>query len=126
MPKEKSKYPPGKHPNSQKNLKRWEPGQSGNPNGRPGKTECITHIQREMLSKPCPYAQGKTWAQWLARRGLELAGENPAYYRELLDRLEGKVTQPIEGQITTDVVFTIGKGYANGKPDIQSDKQDAG
>lgn len=119
----------GKHPNSLANLekgKKFQKGQVANPNGRPRNEASITNIQREMLSEPCPYASGKTWAQWLARRGMELAGENAVYYRELLDRLEGKVTQPLEGQITTDVIFTIGKGYANGNSEIQSDKQDTG
>lgn len=93
---------------------RFLPGNKGNTNakGRPPNKLCITNIQREMLALPCPYAEGKTWAQWLARRGMELAGENPAYYRELMDRLEGKVTQPVEGQIDSDVLFIIGKGYA--------------
>ena len=30
----------------------------------------------------------------MARRALELAGENPTYYRELLNRVEGKVGYP--------------------------------
>ena len=116
----------GRHPNSLKNLNPPKKGEVRNPNGRPRKEQSITNIQREMLSQPCPYAEGKTWGEWLARRGLELAGKNAQYYQAVLDRLEGKVTQPFEGQIKADVTFTIGKGYANGKPDIQSDKQDTG
>jgi len=88
---------------------RFLPGNRGNPNarGRPPNELCITNIQREMLSQPCPYAEGKTWAQWLARRGMELAGENPAYYRELMDRLEGKVVQPIGGDPNMPIVTQI-------------------
>ena len=98
---------------------RFLPGHPGNPNakGRPPNELSITSIQRQMLTEPCPYAAGKTWAQWLAKRGMELAGENPRYYCEIMDRLEGKVTQPIEGQIDSEVVFTIGKGYAGDKDD---------
>ena len=96
---------------------RFLPGHAGNPNakGRPRKELCITSILREQLGEPCPYAPGKTWAEWVARRALELAGENPTYYKELLDRVEGKVVQTIEEQIKTDVVFIIGKGYADPK-----------
>lgn len=85
--------------------------------GRPTNELSITNIQREMLSQPCPYADGKTWAQWLARRGMEMAGENQGYYRELMDRLEGKVTQPVSGDIDSEVVFIIGKGYDRDKDD---------
>ena len=79
--------------------------------GRPPNELSITNIQRQMLNEPCPYAEGKTWAQWLAKRGMELAGENPRYYCEIMDRLEGKVTQPIDADIETSVKWVIGKGY---------------
>jgi len=91
----------GNHPNSRAALKKhgFKPGQSGNPKGGPCKEHSITHKQREMLPLPCPYSKkGETWLEWLADRGMALAGENPAYYRELMDRLEGKVTQPIGGE----------------------------
>jgi len=90
----------GEHPNSLKNLEkgRFKKGEVSNPRGRPPKELCITSILREQLGEPCPYAPGKTWAEWVARRALELAGENPTYYRELLDRLEGKVVQPVGGE----------------------------
>ena len=88
-------YKRGEHPNSRRNLEQgqFKKGQSGNPLGRPQKELSITSILRDQLGEPCPYAPGKTWVEWLARRALELAGENPAYYRELLDRVEGKVSQ---------------------------------
>lgn len=79
--------------------------------GRPPNELSITNIQRQMLNEPCPYASGLTWAQWLAKRGMELAGENPRYYCEIMDRLEGKVTQPIEADMNTKVTWVIGKGY---------------
>ena len=116
MEKEKRKI----NPNSLANLEKgqWKKGQSGNPKGHPSNKLSITAEQRKMLPLPCPYAPGKTWLQWLADRGMALAGENATYYRELMDRLEGKVVQPIEGQIDSDVVFVIGKGYdRNGNKD---------
>jgi len=67
------------------------------------------------LGEPCPYAEGKTWAEWLARRALELASENPAYFRELLERVEGKVPQAVNALIgkqeDVHIYYTIGKGY---------------
>ena len=95
----------GMSPNSRKNLVlAWKANNHA-------KKDCsITRIQRDMLPLPCPYAQGKTWAEWLAERGMALAAENVAYYRELLDRLEGKVTQPISGEggepIKTEIIVS--------------------
>jgi len=85
----------GKHPSSLKNLEKgqFRKGQSGNPKGRPPKETCITSILQGKLGQPCDKDTSKTWAEWIALRALELAGENPAYYRELLDRVEGKVLQ---------------------------------
>jgi hypothetical protein len=122
-----TKYPNGKHPNSLKNLQKWAKGQSGNPKGRAPNELCFTAIAKKMLPEICPYdAKGRTWAEYLVERWLAQSVKNPAYFHELIERLEGKVVQPIEGTIKTDVTFTIGKGYANGKPDIQPDKSDAG
>lgn len=87
--------------------------------GRPPNELSITAKQREMLPLPCPYSKkGETWLEWLADRGMAMAGEIATYYSELMDRLEGKVTQPVEGRIDSDIVFNIGKGYArNGNED---------
>ncbi|MFP3897914.1 MAG: DUF5681 domain-containing protein [Dehalococcoidia bacterium] len=80
----------GQHPNSLANLRKFKPGQSGNPRGRPRKELCITSILQKKLGQTCDKDPTRTWAEWLALRALELAGENPAYYRELLERTEGK------------------------------------
>lgn len=102
------------HPNSLKNLK---PQKKGEPcphaKGRPLKGKSITSKQREMLPLPCPYAPGKTWLEWLAERGMALSGDNAQYYKELMDRLEGKVTQTVEGQLDVKVNWVIGKGYSD-------------
>lgn len=106
-------YRRGQHPKSKANLKPVKPGEVKNPAGRPPKELCITSILREKLHEPCDKDPSVTWAEWLARRALELAGENAAYYKELLDRTEGKVVFPITAQEPVDVVFQIGKGYIN-------------
>jgi hypothetical protein len=61
-----------------------------------------------MLSLPCPYSKrNETWLEWLAERGMALAGKNPAYYRELMDRLEGKVLQPVGGEDGKPIKYEI-------------------
>jgi hypothetical protein len=55
---------------------------------------------------------------------MALAGENAAYFRELMDRLEGKVVQSVMGQLNTDIVFTIGKGYSERVSLGQEEKED--
>ena len=95
----------GMSPNSQKQLGK---GRLGNNHAQ--KELSITRIQREMLSQPCRYAPGKTWVEYLAERGMAMASENATYYKELLDRLEGKVTQPIAGEgggpIKTEIIVS--------------------
>ena len=122
---EETKNNPLKTVNNGRDEKgRFAPGNSCG-HGRPRNEMSITAKQREMLPLLCPYSKkDETWLEWLADRGLALAGENPAYYRELMDRLEGKVTQPVEGQIKEDISFTIGKGYD--QPEVPGDKQDTG
>lgn len=119
-----TKYAPGKNPKSLENLKKRP--RVPNPNGRPRKELCLTSLIRVKLNDKCPYDPGKTWGEYIVRRWLELATDNATYFKELIERLEGKVTQPIEGQINAEVTFTIGKGYADDKPDIQPNKQDTG
>jgi len=98
MTQEKKTYALGKHPNSIKNLKPIQPGEARNPNGRPTNRLCLTAIARKKLGQPCPHDEGKTWAEYLVDQWLEKAVKNAVYFCELLDRLEGKVTQPIAGE----------------------------
>ena len=94
----KVKYAPGQHPNSRKNLKPIQKGETRNPNGRPRNELSLTNCARQKLSEPCPYAAGKTWLEYLVDRWLAHAVDNPAYFKELMERLEGKVVQPIGGE----------------------------
>jgi len=91
----------GKHPNSLKNLKnrkKWEPGQSGNPKGRPPSKLCITSKQKAMLAEVCPFdSQHRLWLDVLAEAGMRLALVKPEAMRDFMDRHFGKVTQPIGG-----------------------------
>ena len=93
-----------------KGFGRWKPGQSGNPGGRvrdPG----ITPVQIEMLDMVCPYdAEGRTWREFLALKGLLRALEKEMASENLKDRLEGKVSDKIE-VAATQTITTIIKDY---------------
>ena len=102
----------GMSPNSRKNL---EKGREGN--NHANKDYSITRIVKEWIDEPAEerfletYDKGKelTWRQAIALRMLRdgVTGK----YNELLDRVEGKVTQPIGGDMNMNVNFVIGKGY---------------
>lgn len=97
----------------------WQKGESGNPGGRK-KDPGITASQIEMLDKPCPYAKDPkiTWREWLAEKGLLLAGYKEAALRDLKDRLEGKVTLPIGGD-KENPIYMITVGSEEGKKGIE-------
>jgi len=119
MAEEKKKYAPGKHPNSIAALKPRKKGQpSPNPKGRPRRGLTISDAMREILQSKDP-ADGKRIADKVAQTiiGAALKG-NYQMMQILLDRVEGKVLQPIENKLTGDVQFVIGRGYANDKPGV--------
>jgi hypothetical protein len=76
--------------------KGFMPGQSGNPAGKP-KRKPITDLFDELMSDPELVAQFKTAIANSIKKG-GMAGV--MYMKEAADRLEGKVTQPIEADIT--------------------------
>ena len=92
----KSKYPPGKHPNSLETLEKgrriWQPGKSGNPQGRPPGIKYVSEALRDLL------ASDKTLADKLARKLANRALKNSYDLSLLFERTEGKVTQPIGGE----------------------------
>ena len=89
---------------------RWKPGQSGNPKGRPPKAISITSLVKEILDevpeevKPgVKNTEGKTWAELVAVTLVRGAVEgNSAHLKELLERMEGKVTQPIRAELAPE------------------------
>lgn len=89
-------YKRGEHPTSQKNLEkgRFKKGEVSNPRGRPRNELCITSITRDQLGEPCPKDPAKTWAKYLSDKWLELACENVHAFKELMERLEGRVVFP--------------------------------
>jgi hypothetical protein len=97
--------------NSRKNLDKGRKS-----NKRTAKDYSITRIVKDMLDDPASERwlevedKGKqlTWRQAIAKRLLiEAARGNAKVSSELLDRLEGKVTQPVqsEGEIVLRVKY---------------------
>lgn len=91
------------------NSTSFKKGEVHNPNGRPKKTACLTSLLVDELKKKPKLkdAQGnkndKTWAQLLAEalpaaayKALLKGDIKP--YALILERVEGKVTQPISGE----------------------------
>lgn len=104
----------GMSPSSLKNL---HPRLKGNNHAKAIK---ITAAMREMIDQPCDErwleiedkVKGLTWSQAIAKRMLiESTRGNAKMTSEVLDRLEGKITQPLTGEIAAKVTFVIGKGY---------------
>ena len=114
MPKKKTKKRSPKIPHKQGNIRekkqgdpevgykkppvgrRFQPGQSGNPKGRPpGQT--LTTIVRKMLDKVCPKdKEGRLWSEIIAQGTVALAVKgNSAAIREIWNRMEGRVPQDV-------------------------------
>lgn len=111
---------------SQKSQNNLHPRLKGNNHAK--KDYSITRIIKEMLDQPAVERwlevedKGKelTWRQAIAQRILiEAAKGNAKVTSELLDRLEGKVTQPIGGDkdnpLQIEITDLLGKlrGYGN-------------
>jgi len=96
----------GRHPNSLANLEkgRIRRGEVRNPNGRPRKDVSLTSLLKIEIEK-IPEVIDKngkqntrSWRELLVEAWLRGALKNPILLRELLDRLEGKVSQPVTGE----------------------------
>jgi hypothetical protein len=94
----------GQHPNSRANLEkgpiaRWKKGQSGNPDGF-----SLTGLAKKLLNevpnvlidkKP----NTKTWRELIVQAWLVGSYQgNATYFKELMERIEGKVAQPVTGK----------------------------
>ncbi len=83
---------------------KWQPGQTGNPKGRPKGAQSITTVLKKIIEKKMdtidPVTKNKDRKKIkeiiaLALVGKALKGDVKAI-EEILDRLEGKVTQKVE------------------------------
>jgi hypothetical protein len=81
----------------------WQPGQSGNPSGRP-KKKAITEMYERILNDP-EHIKAIELATVKALRAGNMA--MVLQLREMADRTEGKVTQPIEADISVNLADAI-------------------
>ena len=86
--------------------RKWKPGESGNPSGRP-KKKPITDIHERILSNPEHLAAIELATVNALKKG------NMAFVlqlREVTDRIEGKITQPIEANLNVNLADLIAEG----------------
>lgn len=106
--------PTVKHRRNTEGLRLWKPGQSGNPNGRPRKAECLTSLLKEEIEKMCLSDKLKrTWKELLVIGTMRLAiAGNATALKEVWERMDGKVTQPlgVDGADSMEVTFKIHQG----------------
>ena len=78
--------------------KGFMPGQSGNPGGRPRGSVKVSSCYERSLARPFPGdPQGRTYAQVIADRAVELAAEGRIdAIKEVTDRTEGRSKQTID------------------------------
>lgn len=72
---------------------KWQPGQSGNPGGRP-KGKVVSKFLIELLE--IAKKGGKQQAEEVAQAIIDGAKKNPSFANILLDRTEGSVVQMVQ------------------------------
>lgn len=86
-----------------KNGVKFKPGQSGNPGGRP-KKKPVTEIFERIMNDPKLVAQ---FEQSISRSIMKGGMAGVMYVREAADRIEGKVSQPVEANLTMNLADAI-------------------
>jgi hypothetical protein len=77
----------------------WQPGQSGNPKGRP-KGVTLSEALRRMLAEQAPGRSEETYAEAIARALCKQAAKgNVLAAKEIADRTEGKPKQAVDMNI---------------------------
>ena len=100
-------------------AKKYKPGRSGNPGGRPKKTK-LTEAYRQILEELVPGdPKGRTYAQLIAWGMVKsaLKGRSDAA-REIGDRTEGRARQAIDlgGSAENPLSFTVITTVAGNEP----------
>lgn len=88
---EPTQIPPG--------LRPWQPGQSGNPLGRPKKDRAFAQLVQDYLEAEDPETKELRAHSLIASLYTQALGGNTAAAKELLDRGYGKAPQYIEFDI---------------------------
>lgn len=81
----------------------FKPGESGNPNGRP-KKKPLTELYERLLDEPEFLADVEEAIRKMVKSG-RMVGQ--LQLKEMTDRLEGKITQPIEADVTVNLAEAI-------------------
>ncbi len=77
----------------------FQPGQSGNPLGRPKSRQCLTSAMRAMMDEVTETSEGKkfTYAELVARATVKLALQgNSTALKEVWDRMDGKIAVELD------------------------------
>lgn len=111
----------------------WQPGQSGNPGGRPKKNPVSDYL-KEQLEAPIPqamleamkeaprqlfcaiYGDNPTFGQMVAFKAIQQAMKGDVFaLKELLDRVEGKVAQKtvLEGEVNVALAERLKEARKN-------------
>lgn len=85
------------------NLRPFPPGVSGNPGGRPKKKPITEMYERIMDDPDAMAALQKSVLSALKRGNMAMVLQ----LKEMTDRVEGKVTQPIEADVTVNLADAI-------------------
>jgi hypothetical protein len=84
-------------------ARKWQPGQSGNPGGRP-KKKPVTELYEQILNDPKNVALfERAIIKALTKGNMAMVLQ----LKEMTDRVEGKVTQPIEADVTVNLADAI-------------------
>jgi hypothetical protein len=96
----------GKNPNSLRNLRKWKPGQSGNPKGSVKNEHSLTALLRKELETICPADQkGRSWKELIVEAMMRLAIKgNSTAINTVFERIEGKVKDEVDHSGTVKVV----------------------
>lgn len=96
---------------------KFKPGESGNPNGRPKKADCLTSLLKEEIEKLCPfkkteqikkYGRQLTWKEMIVISTLSLAVKGvPVAFKEVWGRVDGKVAQPSDGDEEQPITINL-------------------
>jgi hypothetical protein len=81
---------------------RWPPGVSGNPSGSSDRQRVTMKLRRLIDQKELDGLLATTWLAAAVGDEELLKGRKPSYvfFRELLDRLEGKLPDKLEAQVS--------------------------
>lgn len=84
-------------------ARKWKPGESGNPGGRP-KKKPITEMYEAMLNDPELIDVARDAIRKAISKG-QMA--MVLQLKEMAERVEGKITQPIEADVTVNLADAI-------------------